>query len=81
MNSFGLTLNSRIQEKDLIIVVDQPMTHQTLAASRPELSAIQQALTSFMLDLGVAMARDDYETRQNARHKGVLKSEQKESIR
>jgi DNA invertase Pin-like site-specific DNA recombinase len=66
-----------IQEKGLtIVVVDQPMTHQALAASQPELSAIQQALTSFMLDLGAAMARDDYETRQKRQKQGIAKAKE-----
>ena len=71
------TLKSRIQEKGLtIVVVDQPMTHQALAACQPELSAIQQALTSFMLDLGAAMARDDYETRQKRQKQGIAKAKE-----
>lgn len=55
------------------------MTNRALAASQPELSAIQQALISFMLDLGVAMARDDYETRQGiakAKEEGKYKGKQ-----
>jgi len=71
------TLKSRIQEKGLtIMVVDQPMTHQVLAASQPELSAIQQALTSFMLDLSAAVARDDYETRKNHQKQGIAKAKE-----
>ena len=69
------TLKSRIQDKGLtIVVIDQPMTHQALATNQPELSAIQQALTSFMLDLGAAMARDDYETRQKRQKQGISKA-------
>lgn len=69
------TLKSRIQEKGLtIVVVDQVMTHQALATKQPELSAIQQALTSFMLDLGAAMARDDHETRQRRQKQGIEKA-------
>jgi len=50
------TLKAHIQDKGLTIVVDQPMTHQALVTSQPELSAIQQALTGFMLDLGATIA-------------------------
>jgi len=71
------TLKARIQDKGLtIVVVDQPMTHQVLATSQPELSAIQQALTGFMLDLGAAMARDDYETRQKRQKQGIAKAKE-----
>ncbi|NRA85589.1 MAG: recombinase family protein [Gammaproteobacteria bacterium] len=69
------TLKSRIQEKGLtIVVLDQPMTHLALGVNQPELSAIQQALTSFMLDLGAAMARDDYETRQKRQAQGIAQA-------
>ncbi|RYU45713.1 resolvase [Aliivibrio finisterrensis] len=69
------TLKSRIKAKGLsIVVVDQSMTHQTLVDSDESVSAIQQALTNFMLDLGAAMARDDYETRQKRAQQGIAKA-------
>lgn len=70
------TLKQRIQESGLtIVVLDQPMTHQSLQVKTDATtSAIQQALTAFMLDLGAAMARDDYETRRNRQKQGIEKA-------
>jgi DNA invertase Pin-like site-specific DNA recombinase len=69
-------LKGKIKGKGLnIVVVDQPMTHQSLSAQKNEsVSAIQMALTNFMLDLGAAMARDDYETRQKRAQQGIQKA-------
>ena len=53
------TLKSRIMVKGLVIIVaDQPMTHAVFSSG--EQNSITLALTEFMLDLGAAMARDDY---------------------
>ncbi|MEF1167384.1 recombinase family protein [Vibrio campbellii] len=69
------TLKARIKTKGIsIVVVDQPMTHQSLSDVDVSVSAIQQALTNFMLDLGAAMARDDYETRQKRAQQGIAKA-------
>ncbi|EKO3782561.1 recombinase family protein [Vibrio harveyi] len=69
------TLKGRIKAKGIsIVVVDQPMTHQSLFDVDVSVSAIQQALTNFMLDLGAAMARDDYETRQKRAQQGIAKA-------
>lgn len=70
------TLKQRIQESGLtIVVLDQSMTHQSLQVKTDATtSAIQQALTAFMLDLGAAMARDDYETRRNRQKQGIEKA-------
>ncbi len=55
------TLKARIMEKGLVIVVaDQSMTHAVFSAG--EQNSITLTLTEFMLDLGAAMACDDYET-------------------
>ena len=70
------TLKQRIQQAGLtIVVLDQSMTHQSLKSNIDETTnAIQQALTAFMLDLGAAMARDDYETRQKRQKQGIDKA-------
>lgn len=69
------TLKARIKAKGIsIVVADQPMTHQSLSDVDVSVSAIQQALTNFMLDLGAAMARDDYETRQKRAQQGIAKA-------
>lgn len=72
------TLKLKIEAKGInIVVVDQPMTHQYLEDYQNEsISAIQAALTNFMLDLGAAMARDDYETRQKRAQQGIQKAKQ-----
>lgn len=68
-------LKSSIKNRGVhIVVVDQPMTHQALVANDESVSAIQQALTNFMLDLSAAMARDDYETRQKRTQQGIQKA-------
>ncbi|EKO3370782.1 recombinase family protein [Vibrio fluvialis] len=68
-------LKSSIKNRGVhIVVVDQPMTHQALVANDDSVSAIQQALTNFMLDLAAAMARDDYETRQKRTQQGIQKA-------
>lgn len=60
-----------------IVVVDQPMTHQALLPSPNEsINAIQQALTSFMFNIGAAMARDDYETRLKRTKQGIEKAKE-----
>jgi DNA invertase Pin-like site-specific DNA recombinase len=70
-----LTLKSKIMDKGLsIVAIDQPMTHPALNDNNHEQSAIQQVLTSFMLDLGAAMARDDYETRLKRQRQGIEKA-------
>ncbi|PSU19922.1 resolvase [Photobacterium phosphoreum] len=67
------TLKARIMEKGLVIVVaDQPMTHAVFNSS--EQNSITLALTEFMLDLGAAMARDDYETRHKRQAQGIEKA-------
>lgn len=70
------TLKSTIKSRGVhIVVVDQVMTHQALdGASTESATAIQQALTNFMLDLCAAMARDDYETRQKRTLQGIEKA-------
>ncbi|WP_369686247.1 hypothetical protein [Photobacterium kishitanii] len=42
--------------------------------SSGEKSSITLALTEFMLDLGAAMARDDYETRYKRQARGIAKA-------
>jgi DNA invertase Pin-like site-specific DNA recombinase len=70
------TLKARILEKKInIVVLDQPMTHESLTATETK-NPIQQALTSFMLDLGAAMARDDYETRLKRQKQGIAKAKE-----
>ncbi|MCD9500381.1 recombinase family protein [Photobacterium carnosum] len=67
------TLKSRIMAKGLVIVVvDQPMTHVVFSSG--EQNSITLALTEFMLDLGAAMARDDYETRHKRQAQGIAKA-------
>ncbi len=67
------TLKSRIIAKGLVIVVvDQPMTHAVFSSG--EQNSITLALTEFMLDLGAAMARDDYETRHKRQAQGIEKA-------
>ena len=67
------TLKARIMEKGLIIVVaDQPMTHTVFTSG--EQNSITLALTEFMLDLGAAMARDDYETCHKRQAQGIAKA-------
>ncbi|WP_305811880.1 recombinase family protein [Photobacterium leiognathi] len=67
------TLKARIMEKGLVIVVaDQPMTHAVFSSG--EQNSITLALTEFMLDLGAAMARDDYETRHKRQAQGIEKA-------
>ncbi|MCY9879560.1 recombinase family protein [Vibrio natriegens] len=69
------SLKQRIKEAGInIVVLDQPTTHSILSGSDQVTSAIQQALTNFMLDLGAAMARDDYETRQKRQAEGIQKA-------
>ena len=68
-----LTLKERIRSKGIVIVVaDQPMTHDALHHSTP--SAITKVLTDFMLDLGAAMARDDYETMRRRQAQGIARA-------
>ncbi|MEC6830684.1 recombinase family protein [Photobacterium toruni] len=67
------TLKARIMEKGLVIVVvEQPMTHTVFTSG--EQNSITLALTEFMLDLGAAMARDDYETRHKRQAQGIAKA-------
>ena len=67
------TLKARIMAKGLVIVVaDQPMTHTVFTSG--EQNTITLALTEFMLDLGAAMARDDYETRYKRQSQGIAKA-------
>ena len=67
------TLKARIMAKGLVIVVvDQPMTHAVFSSG--EQNSITLALTEFMLDLGAAMARDDYETRHKRQAQGIAKA-------
>ncbi|MCD9524141.1 resolvase [Photobacterium carnosum] len=67
------TLKARIMAKGLVIVVvDQPMTHAVFSSG--EQNSITFALTEFMLDLGAAMARDDYETRHKRQAQGIAKA-------
>lgn len=69
-------LKSSIRAKGVqIVVADQPMTHQALITSPDDsISAIQQALTNFMIDLSAAIARDDYETRYKRTQQGIQKA-------
>ena len=67
------TLKSRIMAKGLVIVVvDQPMTHAVFSSG--EQNSITLALTEFMLDLGAAMTRDDYQTRHKRQAQGIAKA-------
>ena len=67
------TLKARIMAKGLVIVVvDQLMTHAVFSSG--EQNSITLALTEFMLDLGAAMARDDYETRHKRQAQGIAKA-------
>ena len=67
------TLKARIMAKGLVIVVvDQPMTHTVFSSG--EQNSITLALTEFMLDLGAAIARDDYETRHKRQAQGIAKA-------
>ncbi|WP_305843178.1 recombinase family protein [Photobacterium leiognathi] len=67
------TLKARIMEKGLVIVVvDQPMTHSVFSSG--EQNSITLALTEFILDLGAAMARNDYETRHKRQAQGIAKA-------
>lgn len=69
------TLKAEIKAAGIhIVVLDQPTTHCILTGSDSATSAIQQALTNFMLDLGAAMARDDYETRLKRSQQGIDKA-------
>lgn len=69
------TLEQRIHGKGLrIVVMDQVMTHPALLEEQGAISPIQEALTKFMLNLGAAMARDDYETRERRRNQGINKA-------
>ena len=69
------SLKGRLKGSEInIVVLDQPMTHDILKSSTGVQSAIQQALTNFMLDLGAAMARDDYETRMKRTKQGIEKA-------
>jgi DNA invertase Pin-like site-specific DNA recombinase len=71
------TLKARITAKKInIVVMDQPMTHTALISPNEVQSAITKALTAFMLDLGAAMARDDYETRRQRQRQGIDKAMQ-----
>lgn len=68
------TLKSRIQAKGLVIVsVDQPMTHTVFSPTGAD-NAMTKVLTEFMMDLGAAMARDDYETRMKRTRQGIEKA-------
>lgn len=68
-------LKTRIRSKGLYIVVaDQPMTHGALHGSAQE--GITRVLTDFMLDLGAAMARDDYETMRKRQQQGIARAKQ-----
>ncbi|PSW79137.1 recombinase family protein [Photobacterium damselae] len=67
------TLKTRIMAKGLVIVViDQPMTQMIFSSGKQ--NSITLALTEFMLDLGAAMARDDYETRHKRQAQGIAKA-------
>jgi DNA invertase Pin-like site-specific DNA recombinase len=68
-------LKVRIEKAKIhIVVMDQSTTHEVLKGTNEATSAIQQALTSFMLDLAAAMARDDYETRMRRTQQGINKA-------
>ena len=74
------TLKARIITKGLVIVVaDQPMTHTVFTSG--EQNSITLALTEFMLDLGAAMARDDYETRHKRQAQGIAKAKEEGKYR
>lgn len=74
------TLKARIMEKGLVIVVaDQPMTQAVFSSG--EQNSITLALTEFMLDLGAAMARDDYETRHKRQAQGIAKAKEEGKYR
>ncbi|PSU16346.1 recombinase family protein [Photobacterium kishitanii] len=74
------TLKARIMAKGLVIVVaDQPMTHVVFSSG--EQNSITLALTEFMLDLGAAMARDDYETRHKRQAQGIVKAKEEGKYR
>ncbi|SMY37488.1 hypothetical protein PMAL9190_03026 [Photobacterium malacitanum] len=74
------TLKARIMAKGLVIVVaDQPMTHIVFSSWLQ--NSITLALTEFMLDLGAAMARDDYETRHKCQAQGIAKAKEEGKCR
>ena len=74
------TLKTRIMAKGLVIVViDQPMTQMVFSSGKQ--NSITLALTEFMLDLGAAMARDDYETRYKRQAQGIAKAKAKGKYR
>ncbi len=67
-------LRYRLQHAGLnIVVLDQPMTHAILDGNE-ESSMLAKVLTEFMIDLGAAMARDDYETRRKRQAQGIAKA-------
>ncbi|HIF9529837.1 TPA: recombinase family protein [Photobacterium damselae] len=67
------TLKTKIMAKGLtIVVVDQPMTHSVFGSGQQ--SSITIDLTEFMLDLGAAIARDNYETRHKRQAQGIAKA-------
>lgn len=67
-------LKYRLQHAGLhIVVLDQPMTHAIFDDNK-ETSMLAKVLTEFMIDLGAAMARDDYETRRKRQAQGIKKA-------
>ncbi len=67
-------LRYRLQHAGLnIVVLDQPMTHAIIDGNE-ESSMLAKVLTEFMIDLGAAMARDDYETRRKRQAQGIKKA-------
>jgi len=69
-------LKHRIQSKGIRIVVeDQVMTHSAIRHDVDAIqSAVTQALSEFMLDLGAAMARDWWETTKIRQAQGIAKA-------
>ncbi|MGR5269755.1 recombinase family protein [Vibrio astriarenae] len=69
-------LRQRLHDAGLhIVVIDQPMTHNVLGQGDNETSMISKVLTEFMIELGAAMARDDYETRRLRQRQGIEKAQ------
>ncbi|MCG9630155.1 recombinase family protein [Vibrio sp. Isolate30] len=68
-------LKGQLKDKQIkIVCVDQTMTHSAFNAEDDMQSAINKALSNFILDLAAAMARDDYETRAKRQRQGIEKA-------
>ena len=70
------TLKQRINSVGLTIVcADLALTHTIInPKSDAILSGMHRVLTDFILEMGAAMARDDYETRVKRQRQGIAKA-------